>query len=325
MVQHRKTRKGKRGRTRQKGGRKVGQGQYGIVYSPPLLCANGSNEPYKSSNYVGKQVHLLNRTKLERQRNLLLGINGDQQLTVPPLHICNLAPVQTNANFAGFNYKNANAITNKMEERKQQIIYKFAGKSLYAILDAYAKKDYTSLPPEKQQEEKAKDKAEIQKVFRALRDFLPRLQEFNRTFIHADLHPDNLVFDGTQFRMIDFDLFFVREEALQKALTPPPPVDPATLTGARKLQYLQNLKKPPVPIETKIRKFNIFMDIRDANKLLEYVSEDLNKPIFKELFPALEPWLESKKVFEVHVPELGITYTDPFAAFTDLFGRLEIA
>jgi hypothetical protein len=156
----------------------------GIVYSPVLACADGSEANFAGSGFVGKAIPEAGLVS-EMQHAATL-----RALGMGPLHSCELRKLQTNANFL----KNRNDESNVYENNEElygtrkyythQVIYPNGGQSVYAALQ---------------------NRKQHFAIFRALKEFIPKLLEFNRNYIHFDLHLENLVFDGRQIRMIDFE------------------------------------------------------------------------------------------------------------------------
>lgn len=176
----------------QRGGARLGRGVSGIVYSPPLLCAN-ENTLYKGKEFASKVVPTSMLESQLQNSAEIHALDPDGLYTIVPLHHCPLAPHQTNTHFKrNINdpkntYNNVSSNNTRRGQRKiytHQIIYRNGGQNLHRLLDS---------------------PKNFPKVFAALKVFMPNLVEFNRHYIHFDLHLENLVFDGKRIRMIDFE------------------------------------------------------------------------------------------------------------------------
>jgi hypothetical protein len=183
---------GRRLRMTQRGGARLGRGVSGIVYSPPLLCAN-ENPLYKGKGFASKVVPDSMLESQIKNSAEIHALDPDGLYTIVPLHHCQLAPHQTNTNFRRNRidpkntYNNVSSNNTRRGQKKiytHQIIYRNGGQNLHRLL--VSPKNFS-------------------KVFAALKVFMPNLVEFNRHYIHFDLHLENLVFDGKRIRMIDFE------------------------------------------------------------------------------------------------------------------------
>jgi hypothetical protein len=196
-----RTRKQRRTRKRS-GGKRLGRGVSGIVYTPVLQCDNNSHTDFSGLAYVSKAVpgHKVESELANADAVRALDPTGDY--TIVPLHHCALAGAQTNANFLR-NKNNSNNTYENNEERlgqrkiyTHQVIYRNGGKSLQW---------WFSQPKH------------IGKIIRALKVFIPKLVEFNKSYMHFDLHLDNLVFDGEKIRIIDFEKMGPMRPEIQNA------------------------------------------------------------------------------------------------------------
>ena len=174
-----KTRKAKN-RAR-KGGKKIGEGSYGVVYKPPLKC---SRRPEISKKYrdgfVGKQVTEEEKKKEIHASDLIETIDPNEDYTLHVRAYCDISPEQENANFLD------------IRQGDVQLIYRDGGQSLYSLMEP--------------------DTLDFDEVnfynlilgLQLIKGFIPFLREFNQHFIHNDLHLGNLVWDGESLHMIDF-------------------------------------------------------------------------------------------------------------------------
>ncbi len=158
--------KTRRIRRRHRGAGKIGEGVSGTVYQPPLPCTDGTEVNTSNESMVGKLVDERD-FKRELDASLILKELDPQQIfTIRLANFCRIGSHPNNPNFT------------------HQLVYPYGGISL-----AKAAEDLpTNLKP----------------VFKALKEFLPYLIEFNRSYIHNDLHLDNLVILDGDIRMIDF-------------------------------------------------------------------------------------------------------------------------
>jgi len=152
------------------------------VYSPALLCEDGSDSRFVGPGFVGKAIPA-DKLVWEMQHAVALKALGD--VVIVPLHDCVLSKSQTNANFI----KNIN---DENDSYTHQIIYLNGGQSVHAILQ---------------------DRKKHKEVLTAIKEFIPKLLEFNRHYTHSDLHLENLVYDGHQVRMIDFEQLEVEPDS----------------------------------------------------------------------------------------------------------------
>jgi hypothetical protein len=174
-----KTRK-TRNRAR-KGGKKIGEGSYGVVYKPPLKCSKNPeiSEKYRDG-FVGKQVTDEEVDKEIEASDLIETIDPNEDYTLQVRAYCEISPEQENANFSD------------ISQGDMQLIYRDGGQSLYSLMEP--------------------DRLDFDEVnfdnlilgLRLIKGFIPTLREFNQHFIHNDLHLGNLVWDGEAIHMIDF-------------------------------------------------------------------------------------------------------------------------
>jgi hypothetical protein len=167
-----------------KGGRKIGQGSYGVVYKPPLIC---SRKPEISTKYrdgfVGKQVTEEEVDKEIHASDLIETVDPNEDYTLHVRAYCDISPEQENANFLD------------ISQGDMQLIYRDGGQSLYSLMDPDILNfdDVTDVNFDN-----------LILGLRLIKGFMPNLREFNQHFIHNDLHLGNIVWDGEALRMIDF-------------------------------------------------------------------------------------------------------------------------
>lgn len=192
----------RRRRGARSGGKRLGRGVSGIVYTPVLQCDDNSHTQFAGTTFVAKAVpgHKVESELANADAVRALDPAGD--FTIIPLHNCALAVKQTNANFLRNKNDPNNTYENNEERLGQrkiythQVIYRNGGKSVARWLS---------------------EPKHIGKVIRALKVFIPHLVEFNKTYMHFDLHLDNLVYDGEKIRMIDFEKMGPMRPEIQNA------------------------------------------------------------------------------------------------------------
>ena len=201
------TRRARRRRTRQQsrrhhGGKRLGRGVSGIVYTPVLQCDNDSYKQFAGTAFVSKAVPGHKVESELANADAVRALDPAGEYTIVPLHSCKLAGLQTNTNFLRNKNDPNNTYENNEERLGQrkiythQVIYRNGGKSLVRWFGE--RKHHAS-------------------VIAAIKEFIPHLVEFNKHYIHFDLHMDNLVFDGSHVRMIDFEKMGPARPELQKA------------------------------------------------------------------------------------------------------------
>lgn len=158
------------------------------VYRPPLRCKDGSNSPYRSNAYIGKLTakDLTNTTKKVIEE--LAKVDPGNEYTLPPILACQIAPEQTNVNI--------NNIFKGLKFNYQQI-QPYGGLTLQDRLEA---------------------KEPLADVLLPLEPFIKHLAQFNTQLLHNDLHTRNIVWDGTVYKLIDFDTLETRDHFKETAI-----------------------------------------------------------------------------------------------------------
>lgn len=171
-----------------RGGRRLGKGVTGIVYSPVLACENGSDVPYKGPGFVGKAIPETS-IKSEIHDIPIAELREYADFIILPLHYCLLNETQTNENYIKNIVPTTTYTTGPHIGRtiyyNYQVIYRNGGQSALELLTA--------------------DRSNHGPIINAIRAFITKLLLFNRKFIHSDLHLGNIVFDGSVIRMIDLE------------------------------------------------------------------------------------------------------------------------
>ena len=93
-----KSNKSKTNKSIQKGGVKMGEGSFGCVVNPPILCNNNNNNKYKNSNYVSKLIPIYKDNDLEdvieeiENNKVVLKIDKNSKYFVVALDWCYISP-----------------------------------------------------------------------------------------------------------------------------------------------------------------------------------------------------------------------------------------
>lgn len=173
MVLRRKTRRGRSRRKQktQRGRGRIATGSGSSIFRPPLLCSAKENTPYQSMDFIGKTYFGNYERRTNRIIQWLASIDPTQTYTLHPILWCTLAPEQTNENA-------------KLPFDKYQQIQPYGGTTLQSR--------FNSAEP-------------LATILKPLKAFFEHLRNFNKEFLHHDLHTNNLVWTGTAYKMIDFD------------------------------------------------------------------------------------------------------------------------
>lgn len=186
-------------RTRKVGGKKLGEGNFGTVYSPPLRCLEGDDDPWATPEYVSKTMYESALEKEYRNSFLVKELDPHNNWSITAVHACTINPTQANVNYTH-------------GEPTHQLIFKNGGKSLYDFLLKPGQTGQTEKYINAINETGANDKTVFQKlnpdglakVVEQVKKILPGLEILNTKYVHDDLHLGNIVSDGTTPRLIDF-------------------------------------------------------------------------------------------------------------------------
>jgi len=213
MPAARKTKRSKR----QSGGKEIGSGAYGTVYSPPLKClkTNNSNATrYYSTNYISK-IFTMERipgyTAQDEYRNGLLVKTLDPSGTwsLTPELLCSIDKTQTNANF----------LQKDPDDYTSQLIYKNGGIPMYAILlkDGLPIKPFFDDP----KFYKDYDPEKLSTYIDCAKQLMTILPHLHIKYAHNDLHDANILYspEDKKARLIDFADLKTIESLVEPKLT----------------------------------------------------------------------------------------------------------
>jgi hypothetical protein len=181
---------------RLKGGKRIGQGANGAVFSPALSCADGFLD---GIGYVSK---VMNKDDAEREYNksqLVKALDPSGKWSITAEKICPVGLTQDNANF-----------TYKSDD--YQILYRNGGVSLWKLILKSGSVNYVLNYLNGQTFDGDSDEkvflnlnaSGLPVLIKAVKSLLPGLNVLNKVYLHNDLHFDNIVYDGTACRIIDF-------------------------------------------------------------------------------------------------------------------------
>lgn len=201
----------------QRGGKRIGQGANGAVFSPALSCKETSlNISKNSRGYVSK---VMNREDAEREYNksmLVRELDPSGKWSITAEKICPVGLTQDNANF-----------TYKSDD--YQILYKNGGVSLWKLILKEGSTNYIQNYLNGQTFDGDSDDSVFLKLntsglpvlIKAVKSLLPGLNVLNKVYLHGDLHFDNIVYDGTVCRIIDFMTLEKLKESMKSDLGEP--------------------------------------------------------------------------------------------------------
>jgi len=184
-------------KTRKVGGKKIGEGTFGKVFSPPLKCKE-STKTY-GEGYVSKILEeRFVEEEYENSRKVRL-MDPEGIWSVTAEHACMLGEKQDNADYV-------------KDMENYVIIYKNGGVSLYDLLlkpGIYGKPHlYVNGFIENGVEDPSVfdmlDPDGLSRLIQATKGILAGLDVLNTRYIHGDLHLGNIVYDGERARLIDF-------------------------------------------------------------------------------------------------------------------------
>jgi hypothetical protein len=203
-------------RTRKRGGRKVGHGTEGEVYTPPLRCDGEKNLEWQSPDYVSK---VTDSDGVKQEYIASFRVRQLDPLGEWSIHAeqkCEISPKQTDTN-----YKTA-------ADRREQLIFKNGGSSLLDYLldnggrpehfDFYLQGIDEGGDPDPRAYSYLKYE-HLTTVIELIQRLLPKIDILNTTYLHGDLYIGNIVYDGDRPRIIDFGQLSSIDTEVEKALS----------------------------------------------------------------------------------------------------------
>lgn len=186
-------------RTRKSGGRKIGEGKFGAVFSPPLKCQEGNDDKWASGEFVSKTIYEGALEKEYRNSFLVRMLDPEGIWSITAEHACTIHKTQRNANYID-------------KEPTHQLIFKNGGRSLYDLLlkpgvKGDADKYILGLNDDGEEDSTVFSKLHpkgLTLLIGQLQKFLPYLELLNKKYVHGDLHFGNIVSDGVNPKVIDF-------------------------------------------------------------------------------------------------------------------------
>jgi len=199
---------GSRRRTRKtvKGGRLVGKGAYGWVFTPPLACPEFT--PVEGVRYISKTFVNEKKATEEYEKGIQIrALDPEGLLFITPEAMCSYEDSQENANWGQFveaKEKWSKAMKGKPAS-STQIIYKYGGSKIQNILVKHPPYVGAAINFSKVADWELLDPMRMGVFIKALKGFVPILDRLHTQFIHRDLHVGNMLYDEVGgSRLIDF-------------------------------------------------------------------------------------------------------------------------
>jgi hypothetical protein len=194
----------KRKTRKQKAGKKIGEGSFGKVYRPPLLCSKPAPQ-FDSDEYISKVLAYEDIEKEMGASVILNGLDRAGDWSIRVLHVCKLGVKQTDTNFTGAASDNF------------QVIYKYGGLDFNNLIlspDGVAREAefYKCIYDSEMWSRLSKDGFSL--IVRLIKELLPQIRKMNEEMYHCDMHFGNIVYDGHKPRLIDFGLYKTRANQL---------------------------------------------------------------------------------------------------------------
>jgi hypothetical protein len=166
-----------------KGGEKIGKGEYGIVFRPPLFLVD-RDQKYESRKYVGKIMTLENALAESKNSDIIKALDPDGEWSVTIKH---LAPI--NSKQLDIDLKSPD-----IEKFPIQLISEYKGISLKNLIGF---------------EEDSEGTIKLENAalfFKLVQKLVPVFIKLNETHLHNDIHLGNFVYDDTDdtIRIMDF-------------------------------------------------------------------------------------------------------------------------
>ena len=282
-----------------KGGKKIGHGEYGNVYSPVLKTVNHSESEFLGADYVGK---VLNEKDAKLEWANSMKIRELDPVGMWSVTAEKMSPILEKQNNSDFAKSETNRKTRKNKFIKNisdpdpellfypsttQLIYKNGGKSLATMLtksgvDIFDVTDVNDVYIDR-----------LPDFIKATKLIIPGVDILNTKYIHQDLHPGNILWDGTRARLIDFSEMETIEERFI----------------AKKKNFIGNLEKlglKPRSGNSGLQLYDVMMDridrfmLEDATKYdVERLHQNLQILLsmdwVKEIFPGkYDNWLKKE-------------------------------
>jgi len=278
------------------GGALLGQGTYGCVFDPPLLCKGAQQLKRRkgaTAKVVGKLSQVIDtENELEAARTLVTLPKYDTYFVLPdPSSVCKPKPVQEQTDKKGI--RQCEAIQRFGNEGMVHFLMPFGGLSIRPHLEGgHTTKPLPALP------------------------FFKRLLEAGallaiRGYVHYDLHLGNILIDAKTLlpRIIDFGMSFsaraITEDVLEerwKVYSPDHGAEPpevTIITGLRNsMAYSKTIRDVALQKETlraaeKFLGLSRMKQLRDFNqfwKTSQAVARKDWTAFFKLYWPAFDAW-----------------------------------
>ena len=171
-----------------KGGKYLSKGEDGIVYRPPLFC-DVRDIKYESENYIGKIMEEKKAKDEFEKSNKIKELDPEGNWSVTVEKICLLNNEQIDEDYL----RNKNTALYK--DKNMQLISKYGGVSLAkGFLDFDDTFKRYAVP----------DKIPL--FFKLIKtQLVPIIIELNKTYAHADLHLDNILYNSVDGKIRIFD------------------------------------------------------------------------------------------------------------------------
>uniref|UniRef100_A0A6C0DVN1 Aminoglycoside phosphotransferase domain-containing protein n=1 Tax=viral metagenome TaxID=1070528 RepID=A0A6C0DVN1_9ZZZZ len=188
-------------RTRKRGGRRLGQGVEGEVYTPPLRCSGVADVEWQSPDYVSKVTDAAGVEQEYKASYLIRQLDPAGDWSIHAEQRCAILPKQANAN-----YRTA-------ADRLEQLIFRNGGASLLDyLLDQSGRSEHFQFYIQGITEAGDPDPraytylnySHLTTVIELVKRLLPKIDLLNSIYLHGDLHLGNIVYDGDRPRIIDF-------------------------------------------------------------------------------------------------------------------------
>ena len=165
------------------GGKKLGEGTSGAVYSPPLKCQEGDDDTWANPKYASKTIFEDDLEQEYRNSFLVKQLDPKNNWSLTALHACTIRKSQPNANY-------------KPAVQTRQLIFKNGGKSLADLLVKPGAQGHWSEYIREAAKFKHLEPKALPIVIKQLKKILPGLEQLNTKYVHSDLHVGNVVTDG---------------------------------------------------------------------------------------------------------------------------------